>query len=209
MNQQSPQRVIVYADYVCPFCYLGYASLDEYREQRDEPLAVTWHPFDLRGQQRRPDGTIDQDVETGKDEAYFEQARENVERLADKYGVEMTQALAKDVDSYDAQRVALRIADNYPEKFESFHRGVFDALWEEGRDIGEQSVLEEIAADAELPGELVAATLEDSHSARRLEETFAAAKSQRITGVPTFVYEEHSARGAVPPEQLQRLVEGV
>jgi len=208
MIQHTDEPVVVHADYVCPFCYLGYASLDRYRDGRDSDLDVEWHPFDLRASQRRPDGTLDLRVETGKDEAYYEEAKKNVERLADRYGEEMARSLAREVDSYDAQRLALQVAAEHPEQFEAFHRGVFDALWVDGRDVGDRAVLEELAADAGLPGEFVAETLADDASADALEEAFAAARSARITGVPTFVYGDHSARGAVPPEHLRRLVEG-
>ncbi|SDJ90665.1 Predicted dithiol-disulfide isomerase, DsbA family [Halovenus aranensis] len=208
MSHQATAELTVYADYVCPFCYLGYVSLDSYRTERDGPLAVHWQPFDLRASQRRPDGTIDHDVDTGKDEEYYEEARKNVERLADQYGVDMVQNLSKDIDSYDAQRVGLRASEQYPDRFDTFHRGVFDALWEDGRDIGEQSVLASVAEQADLPDGFVAETLADDASADQLDEAFAAAQSRRITGVPTFVFGEHAARGAVPPEHLRRLVEG-
>jgi len=206
MSNQA-DSVLVYADYVCPFCYLGYASFDQYRDGRDS-IEVDWHPFDLRARQRRPDGSIDDAVETGKDEEYFEQARENVERLAEEYGVEMAQQLRKDIDSYDAQRVAIRAREEHPEAFEAFHRTVFDALWKEGRDIGDPEVLEDLAVDAGLPEGFVAETLADEASAERLEAAFEAAQQRGITGVPTFVAGEHAARGAVPPEHLRRLVEG-
>jgi len=205
MNQQP---VRVYADYVCPFCYLGHAAFDQYCKQRKEPLEAEWHPFDLRSQQRRPDGSIDESVETGKDEAYFEEAKKNVQRLADKYGVEMAQPLAKEVDSYSAQRVALRAREEQPDSFEQFHRSVFDALWEEGTDISDPTVLASLAGEAGLPAGFVEETLADETTKSTLEATFDEARQQRITGVPTFVYGEHAARGAVPPEQLRRLVEG-
>ncbi|MEF8813263.1 MAG: DsbA family protein [Halovenus sp.] len=209
MSQQTADSIRVYADYVCPFCYLGYESFDRYREGRDEPLTVEWHPFDLRAQQRRSDGSIDHSVDTGKDDSYYEQARENVERLAEKYDVEMVQTLAKGVDSYDAQRVAWRVQQVHPGVFEQFHRSVFDALWVEGRDIGDPDVLADLATDAGLPDGFVAETLSDESSAERLDSAFEDAQKRRITGVPTFVADEHAARGAVPPEQLRRLVEGV
>ena len=208
MSQQAADGVLVYADYVCPFCYLGYVSLDDYRDQREEPLAADWHPFDLRAGQRRPDGSIDDSVETGKDEQYYEQARENVERLAEKYDIEMAQQLRKDVDSRAAQRVAWRAHDEYPDEFATFHRSVFDALWEDGRDIGDEAVLGELATAAGLPDGYVADALADPASEDDLEEAFERAKQAGVTGVPTFVADGHAARGAVPPEQLQRLVEG-
>jgi len=208
MSQQAADSVLVYADYVCPFCYLGYVSLDRYQEGREESLETDWHPFDLRSHQRKPDGTIDHSVDTGKDDSYYEQARQNVERLAEQYGVEMAQTLRKDVDSYDAQRVGYQIREEFPESFGTFHRGVFDALWEDGENIGDEDVLAEIAADAGVPDGTVADVLADDSTATELEAAFDAATQQRITGVPTFVSGEHAARGAVPPEQLERLIEG-
>ena len=200
--------VRVYADYVCPFCYLGYASLEAYREDREGPLDVEWHPFDLRSRKRRPDGTIDPSIDDGKDDSYYEEARRNVRRLAEEYNVEMAQHLRKDVDSYGAQRVALRVREEHPEAFEAFHRGVFDALWEKGRDVGDASVLADIAEAAGLPAGYVPDVLADDDSADALEDAFEAAAEFGITGVPTFVHDEYAARGAVPPEQLARLVEG-
>lgn len=208
MSEQTAESVLVYADYVCPFCYLGYESLDQYQDQRDHAVPTDWHPFDLRSQQRRPDGTIDDSVDNGKDDEYYEQARQNVERLAEEYGVEMAEPLMKDVDSYDAQRVAYRIREEHPEQFGQFHRSVFDALWEDGRDIGDQAVLEDLADDAAIPTDIVAGALADDSTAEELEAAFESAQKERITGVPTFVYGAHAARGAVPPEQLRRLVEG-
>jgi len=208
MDQRS-DTVTVYADYVCPFCYLGYASFDRYRDDREEPLPAEWHPFDLRANKRRPDGTIDHTADDDKDEAYFEEAKQNVRRLADNYGVEMAQELARDVDSFPAQRVAFRAQTDRPEAFDAFHRGLFDALWEDGRDISDPDVIASVGSAAGLPEGFVAETLDDDGSVDALEAAFDAAQRDRITGVPTFVTGEQAARGAVPPEQLRRLVEGV
>jgi predicted DsbA family dithiol-disulfide isomerase len=207
-DTETVPTVRVYADYVCPFCYLGYASLEAYREDREEPLNVEWHPFDLRSRKRRPDGTIDHDADDGKDEAYYEEARRNVRRLADEYDVEMAGELRTDVDSYDAQRVALRASEKHPDAFGAFHRGVFDALWEDGRDVGDEAVLADVAETAGLPDGFVEGTLDDDEGASALKAAFEAARERGITGVPTFVHGEYAARGAVPPAQLRRLVEG-
>jgi len=200
--------VRVYADYVCPFCYLGYASLDTYRAEREAAIETDWHPFDLRGRQRRDDGSLDHSVDDGKDEAYYEEARKNVERLADEYDVEMVEPLVDDVDSYDAQRVAWRAREAHPDAFEGFHGAVFEALWSDGRDIGDRNVLADLATEAGLPAGFVADTLDDDPSADALESAFDAARREGITGVPTFEYDGYAARGAVPPAQLRRLVEG-
>ena len=207
-SETNEASLTMYADYVCPFCYLGEASLEQYRENRDEPLAVEWQPFDLRGGQRGPDGDIDSTVDNGKDEEYYAQARENVERLQEEYDVEMSLSIATDVDSKNAQQAALYVRDEHPEQFEGFHERVFDALWQDERDIGDPDVLADIATEVGIDADDVRAAIADDEREAALEERFAEAKQVGITGVPTFAYEGYAARGAVPPEHLQRLVEG-
>ena len=197
--------ITVYADYVCPFCYLGYASLEQYLDSADDPPAVEWHPFDLRAQKRGPDGEIDHSVDDGKDEAYFEQAKQNVRRLADEYDVEMTVELAREIDSRNAQQVALDLQQG-DGNFEAFHEAVFDALWQDARDIGDSDELVAIAEEAGVSTELVRDALADEALDAELSARFEAAQRADVTGVPTFVYGDHAARGAVPPEQLGRLV---
>jgi len=209
MSTQSTEQITVYSDYVCPFCYLGRESLSRYQENREEELEINWQPFDLRRGKRNPDGTIDHSVDDGKDDAYYEQAKESVRRLQEKYDVDMTLELATDVDSFSAQIASYYVAEGYPyETWLDFDTAVFEALWEEGRDIGDEDVLADLAEDVGVDPEEIRSALDDETLRERIEAEWSTAQQQGVTGVPTFAYEGYSARGAVPPEQLQRLVEG-
>ncbi|MFB6102146.1 MAG: DsbA family protein [Haloplanus sp.] len=206
---QARERITVFSDYVCPFCYLGRQSLAQYQEERTEPLAIDWRPFDLRAQKRGPDGDIDATADDGKDETYYEQARENVRRLQEAYDAEMSQEIATDVDSRPAQAVSYRVKETESyETWLAFDRAIFEALWVDGRDIGDAAVLVDCAAEAGLDPDTVHGALRDDDPFARIDDLFAEAQAQGITGVPTFVYDGHAARGAVPPAQLERLVEG-
>jgi predicted DsbA family dithiol-disulfide isomerase len=197
----------VYADYVCPFCYLGYASLESYLDSADDPPAVEWHSFDLRAQKRGPDGEIDHSVDDGKDDEYFEQATQNVRRLAEKYDVEMTVEIAREIDSRNAQQVGVHLQrTSDPDTFAAFHDAVFDALWLDGRDIGDPDELVNIAEGVGVAAEAVQDALADEELDADLTDRFETARRAGITGVPSFVYGQHAARGAVPPDQLRRLV---
>ena len=205
----SREQITVFSDYVCPFCYLGRHSLDQYQETREEPLEIDWHPFDLRSQKRNPDGSIDHSVDDGKDEEYFEQAKENVRRLQEEYDVEMDLELSRDVDSLPAQMAAVRVHDEYDyETWLTFDWGIFEALWTEGRDIGDTDVLADVAEEAGVDPDLVREAVDDDDLRERVRGMFEEASQQGVTGVPTFAYDGYGARGAVPPEQLERLVEG-
>jgi predicted DsbA family dithiol-disulfide isomerase len=206
---EARERITVYSDYVCPFCYLGRQSLDRYRAERDDPLAIDWRPFDLRAQKRGPDGDIDHSVDDGKDDDYYERARENVRRLQEQYDAEMAQEIATDVDSRPAQILSLHVNGTEPyETWLAFDEAVFEALWVEGRDIGDRDVLADCAEAAGLAPGVVDDALDDEALHARIDDLFDAARQQGVTGVPTFAYGDHAARGAVPPAQLRRLVEG-
>ncbi|WP_440771863.1 DsbA family oxidoreductase [Natronorubrum sp. DTA28] len=200
------QRVELYADYVCPFCYLGKNSFEQYRTQHEVPLEVDWRPFDLRSGKRNPDGSIDHDVDDGKDDQYFEQARQNVRRLQAEYDVEMAQELAIEVDSLPAQQASWYVKQEYPEQWAAFDEAIYDALWQDERDIGDEEVLADIAETVGLPAAEIRSAIDDDGLRTELENRFLEAQRRGITGVPTFIAGEQVARGAVPPAQLEQLL---
>lgn len=211
MSESAPSThgtLAVYSDYVCPFCYLGKAAMEAYLDSRADPPGVEWRFFDLRGYKRAPDGTIDHDVEDGKDESYFEQVRANVERLKGKYEVDMRLDFSLEVDSWNAQQAALAVRETHDEQtFRSFHEAVFEALWTAGRDIGDPVVLADVADDVGLDPEDIRRAVENEAREEQLEAEFAAAQRAGIRSIPTFVYGDRNASGAIPPAQFELLVE--
>jgi predicted DsbA family dithiol-disulfide isomerase len=208
-SEAGAEPITVYSDYVCPFCYLGRESLSRYQETREDDLRIEWHPFDLRSQKRDPDGTIDHSVDDGKDEEYYEQAKRNVRRLAERYDVEMDLDIATDVDSLPAQVVSYYLREHHDYgTWLAFDEAVFEALWKEGRDIGDEDLLVGLATDAGVDEAEVRSALGDEALREEVHERFTEAQRHGVSGVPTFAYDGYAARGAVPPEQLKRLVEG-
>jgi len=209
MSTHQPKPITVYSDYVCPFCYLGRESLSRYQESRDEDLEINWQPFDLRSGKRHPDGSIDQSVDDGKDDDYYAQAKQSVRRLQEKYDVDMELDLATDVDSFNAQIAAYYVAEHYSyETWLEFDVAIFEALWEAARDIGDVEVLAELAEGVGVAPEEIRSALDDETLREAIEAEWSSAQQRGITGVPTFAYDGYAARGAVPPEHLERLVEG-
>jgi len=207
--------VTVYSDFVCPFCYLGRASLRQYRDERAErdlpEVSVEWQFFDLRGHKRGPDGEIRDDVEDGKDEDYYDQVRENVDRLREEYdaGEMLEFDEVHDADSWDAQQAALYVKQSYDlDTFRAFYDAVLEAHWEESREIDDLDTLVELAESVGVDGEEIRDAVDDETLAEELEAQFETARERGVTGVPTFVADGHAARGAVPPAHLRRLLEG-
>jgi predicted DsbA family dithiol-disulfide isomerase len=209
-STEDADAITVYSDYVCPFCYLGRESLDTYLEDRTDRPAIDWHPFDLRSRKRRPDGANDHAVDDGKDEAYFDRVSENVDRLREEYGAAEMLGIDEvpEVDSLDAQVASAHVEREHPDDWLAFDEALFDALWVEGRDVGDPDVIADVAGSVGLDGDEVRDAIRDERLREDVFDEFAAAQQRGVTGVPTFVYEGTAARGAVPPEHLRRLVEG-
>jgi predicted DsbA family dithiol-disulfide isomerase len=99
---------------------------------------------------------------------------------------------------------------HYPyETWLAFDEAVFDALWQDGADVGDRDLLVDLAESTGAAGREIADALADGTLRAEVREQFAEAQETGVTGVPTFVFDGYAARGAVPPAQLRRLVEGV
>jgi len=90
----------------------------------------------------------------------------------------------------------------------AFDEAIVEALWFEKLDIGDVDVLADIAEETGLDGDEMRTAVADEQLRERLRKQFTEAQQDGVTGVPTFVYEGHGARGAVPPEHIERLVKG-
>ena len=200
--------VALYADYVCPFCYLGKQSFERFRTGSGIDVTVDWRPFDLRSHERGPDGGLDTTVDDGKDEAYFDRVREQIQRLRSELGATDMLGIddVPDVDSLDAQVASHYVQETHPGAWADFDAALYAALWEDGRDIGDRDVLATVGESVGLDGDDVreAVAREDRRAA--VFEAFDAAQARGITGVPTFVADGQTVRGAVPPNRLADLV---
>lgn len=203
----SEDTLVVYSDYVCPFCYLGKRTLEAYLSEAEDSPEVEWRAFDLRRHQRGSDDEIDRSIPTGKSEAYYEQARRNVEHLADEYGVEMTWDVDRETDAWEAHKLSIHVEREHPEAFEDLHEAIFTALWREGRDVGDPDVLAELAAEVGIDEDEARQAVASEALDDELRERFGDSHRAGVTGVPTFAYGQLRVPGAVPPDDIATLVE--
>jgi predicted DsbA family dithiol-disulfide isomerase len=205
--------IAVYADYVCPFCRLANATLGRYREDRRErglpDPDVEWRPFDLRADERDPDGSIPPEAREGKAE-YVRSRWSEVEALAEEYDVEMTMNVEPylAIDARNAQLVALGLRRDDPERFREFHDAVFDALWTETRDVGDPEVLRELVGVAGGDPDDVEEWIDDDGLRERFASATEAANRRGVRGVPTVEYDGELFYGSRPPEGYREIIEG-
>ena len=194
-------KLDIFSDPVCPWCYLGKANLDRALEAHaDHPFEVEWHPFQLNPEM--PAGGVDKReylsarFGAGQLDAIHQRFRD----IAAKAGVTMDPDTPKRIpNTLDAHRLIhwAGLEERQTRAISALMR----AYWVEGRDIGDLSVLADVAAEIGMDREVVARLLASDADRAEILAREAHARERGVNAVPTFVLgNQYVLSGAQPPE---------
>lgn len=202
-------RLDIFSDPVCPWCYIGKARLDRALESRpDHPFAIQWHPFQLNPDM--PVGGMDRRAYLeakfgGKTEAVAAYAQVAEAARKDGLGINF-ESMARMPNTLDAHRLihwaGLAGRQN------AVVDGLFRAYFRQGQDIGDTTILCDIAGHCGMEADAVARLLatdadRDDLTARDLD-----ARQKGVTAVPTYlVAQKYVVAGAQPVELWQRAID--
>jgi predicted DsbA family dithiol-disulfide isomerase len=198
MNQKK-LKVTVYSDYICPFCYIGFHRIEKLKEQFN--LDVEWEPFELHPETPK-DGFKMEGLSFPHE--YLEMVMANVKRLADEDGLEI-----KFTGTLPNSQLALFISEFARTKgvFDKFHKLVFETYWKEGKDIGDLSLLIDLAESVGLNKEEIMTYIKSDEPIKRMEKNMFELGRCGINGVPTFLIGNRFVVGAQSYEVFQRVIE--
>lgn len=191
----SPKKLVVYSDFICPFCYIGNVNAE--RLQQEIPgLELEWREFELH-----PEGQLD------PNSPYMKQAYETVKMLAERNGIDMKPEVLTEIIS-DSRKALLGFEYAKEQGKESAYRDkVFHAYWVEGEDIGDDEVLKSIAEQVSLDPKGLLEAIKNPAYQNRLMGSIQDEQAQGITGVPTYQYGEMVSVGAQPISVLKRMIQ--
>lgn len=182
-SQPTPDRlrIVAYSDYVCPWCYIGLHRIE--RLQRDFPVDVEWRPFELHPE--TPKDGADMRGRLGSETRARAYAG-NILNLANASGIVMRMPHV-----VSNSHLALEAAEFAREHggFEAYHRALFVAYFERGRDIGDAEVLCEIAREAGVDDQQLRSALAEETYAAAVDRSTEEARADEILSTPTFIYE--------------------
>jgi predicted DsbA family dithiol-disulfide isomerase len=198
-NEETPEpfRVVVFADFVCPYSFLAVEQID--RLAREYDLAPLWRPHWLHPE-TPPEGTPGA------------RSPERTERL---------RAWIKDMAPEQFDRVRIPSKRQYSFRaFEAlefaYDRGLdfaytsalYDLMWTEGRDIGEVETLVAAGERAGLDAAELETALDERQYAQRALEAVQQAHRIGITNTPTILLGRTRINGWTYYEVLQSVMEG-
>jgi predicted DsbA family dithiol-disulfide isomerase len=175
-------KLVVFADYVCPFCFIAEAALARLR--RDGTVSVEPAAFELR-----PPGTPLSDA---AEPWPREEWRRLVEPLAAELGLPLRYPplATRTRKAHEAAAYAREQG-----RLELMHTALYRAYWEEGRDIGRIDVLVEIGAAAGLDGLELKVALDIDQWTERVTAEHGRAARLGATGVPAYLLQRPAGSG--------------
>jgi predicted DsbA family dithiol-disulfide isomerase len=204
--------VEVFSDVVCPWCYVGRRRLARAAEllAGKHEIRVTWKPYQLnpwmppegmeRAEYRRMKfGSAERS--TGMDTRLKEAGRgEGIELAFEK--------IARTPNTLQAHRL-IWLAGQRGRQIEVVD-ALFQAYFTDGRDIGDNAVLIDLAASAGLDADEVRRFLASDAGLAEVEEEEQIGRALGIDGVPFFLLaDKYGVSGAQPAEVLANVIERV
>ncbi len=204
-------KLDILSDPICPWCYIGKANLDRALEAAgDHPFAIEWHPFQLNPDM--PAGGMDRReyLETkfgGKEGAV--RAYAPVVEHAEKAGLTINfDAIQTTPNTLNAHRLIHWAG--IEQRQTPVVAALFKAYFVEGRDIGDNATLIEIADSVGMDADVVSELLKGNADAEDIRARDAHSRQRGVTGVPAFVIaNQHVLSGAQPPELWGNVIEDI
>ncbi|MHA6685310.1 DsbA family oxidoreductase [Mesorhizobium sp. A556] len=205
MSEGNSITVDVVSDVVCPWCFIGQKRLDKAIADSGIEVQVNWRPFQL-------DPTIPSE---GKDRHEYmlgkfgsdERIREihaRIEPLGAAEGIFFAfDAIKVAPNTLNAHRV-IRWAGAAGEAIQNrLVRRLFQLNFEEGKNLGDASVLIEAAREAGMDAAIVETLLPTDADVEAVQGEIATASRMGVTGVPCFLLEgKYAVMGAQDAQTL-------
>lgn len=200
----------VYADVVCPWCYIGERRLERALEQRPEvEVERRWRPFQLRPEMPadgRPWEEFAREKFGGEERARaaFAQVTEVGAQLGIRFDFGR---VASAPNTVDAHRLILLAAERGRQW--EVADGLFRAYFTDGRDLNDRGALAEIAA-AGLDADEVALYLGRDSGVEEVWESQEEARRLGVNSVPFYVVDgRYAVVGGQSAETWVRVLDTV
>lgn len=204
-------RIDIFADVVCPWCYIGEKRLQAALDQRpDLQVERHWQPFQLR-----PDMPAEgEDWQTFVDEKFggIERAGEmfeNVVHAGSELGIDFRfDLMTRSPNTVNAHRLIL-LATGHELEWEMVHK-LFQSHFTDGVNLSDPDALVDIAVGLGLDANLSREFLEGTEGQSEVFESQQVAEQLGISGVPFFIFDSRLAvSGAQPAEVFQQVIDRV
>ncbi|HEV7709853.1 MAG TPA: DsbA family oxidoreductase [Asanoa sp.] len=199
-------EIEIYADVVCPWCFIGKRRLEKALESYPGDVTVRYRPFQLDPSPvPRPEPTIEALARKFGGPERARQITEQTTQTALRDGLELNFAKSLTANTFDAHRL-VRLADQVG-KSEELVEALYQAHFVDGVDIGSHDELARLAGTVGLDEAEAKVYLDSGEGTDETRAALAEARDLGVTAVPMFVFAgKYGVSGAQEPATLLEIL---
>jgi predicted DsbA family dithiol-disulfide isomerase len=204
----DPLRIDIISDVMCPWCIIGYRQLAKALAASGTAHEIHWHPFELNPQMP-PEGqnTREHIIEKyGSTPEQSEQSRQHMAALGENLGFTFAWTDASQMHNTFNTHQLLHWAETLGRKHD-LKMALFAAHFTDQRNLSDDAVLADIAAEIGLDRDEALAVLDDQRFANDVRNAERFWQQQGISGVPAVVFNrKHLVTGAQGEENYTSIL---
>ncbi len=210
MNTSTPPlRIDIVSDVMCPWCIIGYRQLAAALEAKGVAHEIHWQPFELNPEMA-PEGQNLREHIAEKYGASAEESAQNRRQLTDlgaSLGFEFNFADDGRMHNTFNTHQLLHWAGTLGRMHE-MKQALFGAHFTEGRDLSDDEILADIAADNGFDRAEALVVLQDQRFASDVRQAEKFWVDQGVKGVPAMIFErQHLVTGAQGVENYASILD--
>lgn len=201
-------KVEIYADVLCPWCYIGKRRLAAALESitNRASVEITWRGYELAPEEGRDPGPTAAEAMAGWWGAQAPDRIARIQALGAAEGLELNLHLARPVNTFDAHRLCRLAADRG--SADQMMERLLRAYHSEGLNVADPQVLQRLGEEAGLDAARVRAVLIGDDYAEQVRADRRRAAEYGVTSVPSLVIDGRPpVPGVQPATELRRLLE--
>ena len=195
-----PLKVVMFSDYICPFCYVGFETIRKLRAEFE--IQLEWRGFQIHPDW--PADGISADKLRGNGDAAARDATwKRITAMADAVGFQI-----KAPSVLTNSRAALAATEFARDsgRDEALEERIYNAYFNEGVNIGKAETVVRLASEAGLDAGEIADAIKAPKYEMRLKNNALAANNRGVSGVPTFFIGEYPLVGAQSLDAMRAIL---
>ncbi|MBU0539104.1 MAG: DsbA family oxidoreductase [Gammaproteobacteria bacterium] len=206
---QNTLRIDIVSDVVCPWCVIGYRQLATALEASGTPHEIHWHPFELNPNMPAEGQNLQDHVAEKYGTTKAQSADSRVRMTEVGAEVNFKFHFADDMRMHNTFNVhQLLHWASQQERTHDLKQALFAAHFTHGRNLSDDSVLADVAAEIGMDRSEAQAVLEDQCFAADVRAAEKVWLDEGIQGVPAMIFNNrHLITGAQGVENYSRVLQ--
>ena len=189
------QKLEVFTDYVCPWCYLGDSRIKKIKNEFRVDIQLIHFPLHPKTPTEGRTlielfGSNQEDIDQKNERMKELMILENLpyKNRTHTYNSRLAQEIGAWAQSIDNET--------------SIHDNFFEAYFVQGLNVGLESVILDVVSKSGLNPEEARKVIKNRLFMKNIDDDWNKSRDYGVTGVPTYVYQKQSMVGAQPHENL-------